>query len=55
MFTCNGPKQYTCNISLAPQTFSHKLKKEEGHDGPEIAHLYIDHGGRVNFNPGAFI
>jgi hypothetical protein len=28
--------------------------KQEDHDGPEIAHLYIGHWGGANFNPGAF-
>jgi hypothetical protein len=29
--------------------------KQEGHDGPEIAHLYIGPLGGANFNQGAFI
>jgi hypothetical protein len=28
---------------------------QEGHDGPEIAHLYIGPRGGANFKPGAFI
>jgi hypothetical protein len=32
-----------------------KKRKQEGHDGPEIAHLYIGPRGGANFNPGAFI
>jgi hypothetical protein len=28
---------------------------QEGHDGPEITHLYIGLRGRANFNPEAFI
>jgi hypothetical protein len=28
--------------------------KQDGHDGPEIAHLYIGPWDGANFNPGAF-
>jgi hypothetical protein len=29
--------------------------KQEGHDGPEIAHLYTGPWVKANFKPGAFI
>jgi hypothetical protein len=29
--------------------------KQEGHDGPEIAHLYIGPWAKANFKTGAFI
>jgi hypothetical protein len=29
--------------------------KQQGHDGPEIAHLYIGPWGGANIHPGAFI
>jgi hypothetical protein len=29
--------------------------KQEGHDGPEIAHLYIGPWANANFKPGTFI
>jgi hypothetical protein len=28
---------------------------QEGHDGPELTHLYIGHWGGANFNPGTFL
>jgi hypothetical protein len=28
--------------------------QQEGHDGPEISHLYKGPLGAANFNPGAF-
>jgi hypothetical protein len=31
-----------------------KLIKQEDHDGPEIAHLYIGPWANANFKPGAF-
>jgi hypothetical protein len=30
-------------------------EKQEGHDGPEIAHLYIGPWANANFKPGTFI
>jgi hypothetical protein len=30
-------------------------RKQEGHDGPGIAHLYIGPWAKANFKPGAFI
>jgi hypothetical protein len=29
--------------------------KQEGHDGPEVAHLYIGPRNGASLNPGAFI
>jgi hypothetical protein len=29
--------------------------KQEGHDGPEVAHLYISPRSRASLNPRAFI
>jgi hypothetical protein len=29
--------------------------KQEGHDGPEITHLYIGPWAKANLKPGAFI
>jgi hypothetical protein len=29
--------------------------KQEGHDGPEVAHLYIGPWSRASLNPRAFI
>jgi hypothetical protein len=31
------------------------LKKQEGHDGPEVAHLYEGSRSRASLNPRAFI
>jgi hypothetical protein len=31
------------------------LNKQEGHDGPEVAHLYIGPWSRASLNPRAFI
>jgi hypothetical protein len=31
------------------------LKEQEGHDGPEVAHLYIGPRSGVSLNPRAFI
>jgi hypothetical protein len=38
-----------------PKSISAYINKQEGHDGPEIAHLYIGNWAKVNLKPGAFI
>jgi hypothetical protein len=33
----------------------YEKSKQEGHDGPEVAHLYIGPRSRASLNPRAFI
>jgi hypothetical protein len=46
---------YAKYLRVLSFNYIHVYIKQEGHDGPEVAHLYIGPRSRASLKPGAFI